>query len=214
MNSRIILISTIALLSFQILFSQENKFALTIEYSPNFSKITDEIVDESGKLSHNALLRLEYQTKSIVNPTIGIGILNTGEQVKIRFFGGQLGINEIKFIHNYNYVFVPIGVNINFGRFYILPEIGIGLNISNKTKEVRLLTSGEKEITVQDAQLNSGEFNDITVPFMFSYGNYFKIKNKLLVVGFKGYYGLNQLVKKVPRSNHYYGFGINLGLKL
>jgi len=33
------------------------------------------------------------------------------------------------------------------------------------------------------------------------------------LIGLKGYYGLNQIVKDVPNTNHYYGFGLNLGVR-
>lgn len=40
----------------QSLFSQENKkYSLTVEYSPNYSRLTNEVVNERFKLSHNVL---------------------------------------------------------------------------------------------------------------------------------------------------------------
>ncbi len=199
---------------FQSLFSQDHKkFSLTIEYSPNYSRLTNEVVNERFKLSHNALLRMSYLSNGKIKPTIGLGFLNTGE-LERSDFGGQLGIETIKFVHNYNYLYVPIGAKISLGQFYVLPEIGLGINISNKTKQITEFTNGDIEKETIDIQLIAGEFNNLSIPISLSVGTDFKIASKSFSTGIKGYYGLNQVVKDVPRDNHYFGIGLIIAMNL
>lgn len=198
----------------QTLFSQENKkFGLTIEYSPNYSRLTNEVVNERFKLSHNALLRMSYNSVGKIKPTIGLGFLNTGELERSEL-GGQLGIESIKFIHNYNYLYIPIGAKINLGQFFVLPEIGLGINISNKTKQITKFTNGQTEKETRDEQPNSGKFNNLTIPIALSVGTDFQMAGKSFSTGMKGYYGLNQVVKDVPRDNHYFGIGLLIAMNL
>lgn len=197
----------------QTLFSQENNFNLTIEYSPNYSRLTNEVVNEKFKLSHNALLRISYNTNGKIKPTFGIGFLNTGESESSEI-GGQFGIESVKFIHNYNYLYIPIGAKINLGKLYLLPELGIGLNFSNKTKQITEFTNGETEKETRDEQLVVGEFNKISIPLSLSVGTDLELFGKSFSTGLKGYYGLNQVVNDVPRNNHYFGIGIILAMNL
>ena len=197
----------------QHLLSQGNKFNLTVEYSPNLSRLTNEIVKEKSKLSHNALLRIGYNTNGKITPTIGLGFLNTGE-FESSEVGGQLGIESVKFIQNHNYLMVPIGFKYSIGRLYILPEIGFALNISNKTRQITQFSNGETERETRDMGLNFGEFNKLTIPILLSIGTDLELFGKSFSTGLKGYYGLNQVVNNVPRNNHYFGFGILLAMNL
>lgn len=199
---------------FQSLFSQDNKkFSLTIEYSPNYSRLTNEVINERFKLSYNALLRMSYHTNGKFKPTIGLGFLNTGE-LERSDIGGQLGIESIKFVHNYNYLYVPIGAKINLGQLFFHPEIGLGVNTSNKTKQITEFTNGDTEKETIDEQLIAGEFNNLSIPISLSVGTDFKIASKSFSAGIKGYYGLNQVVKDVPRNNHYFGIGLIIAMNL
>ena len=199
---------------FQSLFSQDNKrFGLTIEYSPNYSRITNEVVNERFKLSHNALLRMSYHANGKIKPTIGLGFLNTGE-LESSELGGQLGIESIKYIHNYNYLYIPIGAKISLGQFYVLPEIGLGINVSKKTKQITEFTNGETEKETREETFNSGKFNNVTIPVSISVGTDFRMAGISFSTGIKGYYGLNQVVKDVPRDNHYFGIGLILAMNI
>ncbi|MCC6818323.1 MAG: outer membrane beta-barrel protein [Bacteroidia bacterium] len=197
----------------QSLFSQNNKFGLTIEYSPNYSRLSDEILNEKFKLSHNVLLRLNYKSDSNIKPTLGLGYFNTGE-LNQTVIGGTLGIESIKYFHNYNYVYLPLGAKINLGNLYLLPEIGIGINLSNKMKRVIEFTNGKTENETIDEHLNSGEFNKLSIPISISAGTDFKFGTKRFSTGLKGYYGLNRVVEDVPRNNHYYGIGLLVAMNL
>lgn len=212
-NTINILISVLSIFSAQRLLAQENKFLLSIEYSPNCSKITDEVANEKYKLSHNALIRIEYNTKGKIKPSLGLGYLNTGELEKSEI-GGQQGIEEVKFIHNYNYLFIPIGAIIKFGKFYFLPEIGLGVNISNNTRQITKFTNGETKKETRDETLISGEFNKLSIPLSLSVARQISIGSKSFSTGLKGYYGINKVVRDVPRNNHYFGLGVILAMNL
>jgi hypothetical protein len=207
------LILVILVSTSQVLFSQDNKFNLTLEYSPNYSRLTDEVVNEKFKVSHNALLRISYNTDGKIKPTIGLGFLNTGEMESSEL-GGQLGIESVKFVQNYNYIQIPIGMKFELGKLYLLPEVGIGINLSNKTKQVTEFSDGETEKETRGQQLNFGEFNKISIPISLSIGTDFLLGNKSFSSGIKGYYGLNQVVRDVQRDNHYFGIGLILAMNL
>jgi len=197
-----------------LLFSQEKKFGLTIEYAPNYSKLTNEgLIDEKFKLSHNALVRISANTDGNLKPTIGLGFLNIGDVVTSPI-GGQLGIESIKYIDNHNYIYIPVGAKINFGTLFLLPELGIGVNLSNRTTQITRYTNGETEKESRDQQLYGGKFNKISIPMFLSFGTDFMVGKQSFSTGLKAYYGLNQVVRNVPRKNHYFGFGLILAMNL
>ena len=116
--------------------------------------------------------------------------------------------------YSYNYVFVPLGAKISFGDFYVLPEIGLGIKISSITKTKSTFDNGDTEVDSRGNTLFSGEYNTFSIPFSLSIGKEFLIGSVSFSAGLKGYYGINQIVKNVPRSNHYFGLGLIFGVKL
>lgn len=196
----------------QSLFSQENnKFGLTFEYSPNYSKITDEFVNAKFKLSHNILLRISYKAHEKIKPTIGLGFLNPGELFQTEIVGDS-EFESLMFIHSNNYMYVPFGVKINLDQFYFLPEIGLGINISNTTKQFIKYSNGDTEIKWRDQSLINGKFNKLSIPISLSVGKDYKFDCILLSAGIKGYYGLNQVVNGVSRDAHYFGIGVMIAI--
>lgn len=193
-------------------FSQENEFSLEIEYSPNLSKMTDEFIPAEGKFSHNVLLRLQYNFKSAVVPTIGMGFLNVGEARRSDLRFPNMTTGEARTSYNYNYAIIPIGLRISMGKFYVLPEIGPGIYVFNRTyttiKEPGAKTyhSSEEEILIQ------GKFNKLTFPVFLSVGRHFPIGKVSIFTGVKGYYSLNRIVENVPRDRKYYGVGLIVGV--
>ena len=159
------------------------------------------------------MLRISYHTNGKIKPTIGLGFLNTGE-LERSDIGGQLGIESIKFIHNYNYLYVPIGAKINLGQLFFHPEIGLGVNTSNKTNQITEFTNGDTEKETIDEQLIADEVNNLSIPISLAVGLDFNIASKSFSSGIKGYYGLNQVVKDVPRDNHYFGIGLIIAMNL
>ena len=195
------------------IFSQgDAKFKLTLEYSPNYSKVTSGFERIGSKVSHNALLRINYIANGKVEPTVGIGFMNTGDLTTSEP-GGQLGFESIRIVNSYNYLYVPIGVKFNFGNLYLLPELGIGLNIFNRTKTEATFINGETELRIADLQATSGEVNQWSVPISLSFGFDFVLGTRSFSTGVKGYYSLNQLVNEGLR-NHYHGIGLILATRL
>ncbi len=198
--------------SLYLLYSQTSKFHLIIEYNPNFSIITDAYAHEKFKFSHNVFLKSEYFFKEKFSGTLGIGFLNTGEK-EVSDLGGQMGLQEISFIHDYNYITVSPGIKFYFKSFFINPEIGLGIHILSQTTQTIVYTNGKEEIKKADEKLISGTFNKITLPLLVSIGKEFPIHNIKLLLGIKSYFSINELVRGVPRNNHYYGIGVLAGIK-
>lgn len=207
------LILLLLLCASQALFAQDNKFTFTLEYSPNYSKLTDEWVDGKHKLSHNALLRLSYNNIGKFKPTIGISFLNTGELIKVDAYGHS-GFDNLKFIYSHNYLVIPMGIKYTIGKVYVLPEVGVGINISNTTKTVTKFTNGDKKSESMNSTLNAGSFNKWSIPLSLSIGTDIDLLGMSFSTGLKGYYGLNQVIEDVPRNNHYYGIGLILAINL
>ena len=195
-----------------VLTAQNSKFAVSLEYSPNYSKITDNFVEEKMKFSHNIFLKSEYIIKGNIHPTFGIGFLNTGGQELAKNIG-ELEIEEVIYKHNYNYLFIPFGVNIKINNIYLNPELGIAYNISNKMMTITKYSDGKVEKKSQDEDLYSGKLNSISIPVLLSLGYEFNLGKVNFLSGIKGYYGINKVIGDIPRNTHYYGLGLLLGLK-
>lgn len=165
-----------------------------LEYSANYSNITDELVDEQYKLSHSLVFRVSYGHNRMIQPTIGLAYMNTGNSIESSI-GGTLGIESIKYVYHHNYLYMPFGAKMNFGKLFLLPEIGLGINVSNKTRQITVLSTGESKVEVMDTRLNIQEFNKISIPLLLSIGTDFNIANQSLLTGVKAYYGLNEVVK-------------------
>jgi len=197
----------------QFAYAQERNFSFAIEYGPNASKLSNELVSEHWKLSHAVMLRLTHQNASKVKPTIGLGYMNTGYITKSDI-GGQLGIEKVSLFSNYNYLFTTLGVKLEVQKYFLLPEIGLGVNLSNKTREAITFSDGSTSSSTNDTQLNFGEFNKITVPASLSIGRQLSIGNKVFSLGLRAYYGITQIVKNVERDNHYLGLGLMMGMDI
>lgn len=193
------------------LLAQDNKFNFVLEYSANYSNITDELVDEQFKLSHGIVFGVSYGDNRMIQPTIGLAYMNTGNSIESTI-AGALGIESIKYVYNHNYLYVPFGAKMNFGKLFLLPEIGLGINVSNKTRQITVLSTGESKVEEMDSQLNNQEFNKVSIPLLLSIGTDFKIVNQSFLTGVKAYYGLNKVVNDSPRNNHYYGMGFFLAI--
>ena len=195
-----------------LLQSQGGKFNLSVEYSPNYSRITDSYVSEKYKFSNQVILKVIYNLNERMKWTAGLGYMNTGEKEQ-SYIGGIEEINDIKFFHCYNYLIIPLGVKYYFKTIYINPEIALGINISNPTTIIINYIDGHQKRETKEEQLNGGNFNTITLPFIISAVKEIKLGDIKLLAGIRTYISVNEVVSGVPRSNHYYGFGILTGLK-
>lgn len=193
--------------------AQEKKYVFQFEYAPNYAQITQEIIKATPKLSHNALMRVIFKPSAKLNPTLGAGYLNVGEIIKADI-NDPNGIKTLTNVHNNNYLMFPIGLKMNFGKFYALPELGIGLNLSNTITYIAEYSNGKTERDTDAEIVLTGAYNKISLPISLVLARGFKIKSHELSVGVKSYYGLNKIVRNVARNNHYYGFGLQLGVTI
>ncbi len=194
--------------------AQSNRFSLMLEYTPHFSKMSNELIDENYKLSHLGFVKVVYTTQGVLNPSIGLGWMNTGEKI-VSDLDGQFGIEQLQFNHNYNYIIIPIGLKMNFDEFFFIhPEFGLGYNLSNRLKQITTFSNGDKEIERNEFNVIFAEFNKIALPIFLTIGTHLDLGKTSLLIGMKGYYNMNQVLKDVPRKNHSYGFGISLGLQI
>lgn len=199
----------------QTIFSQGNKFGYTLEYIPSLTRLTQGEEIEKFNYGYNAVFRISYNTKANINPTVGLGFLNTGG-IQIQDFSRELfqGQVEIKNNHNYNYLYIPIGAKINFSKFYVLPEIGFGIIVSNRIKQIKKYPIVSDERIIEVTSLDLETFSPLTIPLILSIGKDFKLGNYSFSTGVKGYYGLNQIARNQQRNDHYFGFGLILAMNL
>lgn len=207
---------TLLLLSLaQTTFSQENKLEITIEYVPNFSRFTYGGDINNFKLSHNATVRISHIAKGKVSPTVGLGFLNTGEIETVDFsneiFQGQI---ERENIYTSDYLYIPVGAKISFSKIYLLPEIGIGINFSNRIRQISKYPMANNKRNKQIISPDSEALNALTIPVLLSIGTDVNIGNHSFSTGVKGYYGLNPISKSKLRNDHYFGLGLILAISL
>ena len=163
------------------------------------------------KLSHLIQARVEYKLRTDLQPTLGLGYLNTGDKIEMKI-GGQLGIEEVELRDNY--IIIPVGIRATIGVIYIHPEFAPGINVSKKRIVERRFVDGTDEKKKEDIEIVDGDFNDITLPFILSVGTEVELENLSFLLGLKAYYSVNKVVTDVPRNNHYYGLGLHLGVKI
>jgi len=146
-------------------------------------------------------------------PSLGIGFLKTGER-STQVFSDIIGAQSITFKDLYNYLTLSLGAKIKVRSLYVLPEIGIGINLSNKLRRIIRFSDGDVERETFDGALIFGSFNRITVPVAVTIGKEFSVGSQVLAAGIRSYYGLNRVIRDLPRNGHYFGIGLNLGIAL
>ncbi|HHH49403.1 MAG TPA: hypothetical protein ENK52_00310 [Saprospiraceae bacterium] len=191
--------------------AQEKSFRLSLEFSPNLSIITNEIANERFKLSYNFAAKVEFSINSKIDLTTGLAFLNTGEREKT-ISNTQTEILEASFKHHFNYVLIPIGIKASSKKIFINPEIAIGFNMSNFTIASVTDLNGNITKTKNNIALIGDQINKITIPISLIVGKEFELKKASILAGIKAYYSLNKVVSSVPRNNHYYGFGVVVGI--
>lgn len=193
-------------------WGQSNKLKLSLEYSPHYSNLTNEIIDEDYKLSHNIFAKSTLAFSEKLGMTFGAGYLNTGNKI-VSNIGGSFGIDEVKAFYNYDYIAIPAGIKYQAGSWFFNPEIALGIKISATQTTIAYTTDGQKEVSERNEIVYGGEFNNITVPIMLTTGFEFPFNSMNFQLGLKGYYSLSQMTKNAFRNGHYYGMGIFVGME-
>lgn len=205
--------------------AQNKEVTFSAEYSPNYSNITDAegpFSDiEIPKLSHNAVVRIVYEINNKLSATIGLGYYNVGnanQEMEVRWpnNNGNLGTlkGKVESKINYNYFLIPLGLRYDMSQWYVFSELGIGFQMSNNIVQKLTFQDGETEVTKNEIGLNFGEYSKITLPVSFTIARDIPIGNNTISTGLKVYYGLNQIIKNVPRKNNYYGLGLVFAIQI
>ena len=193
--------------------AQINKFTVGLEYSLSFSNVTSPFTfsEERFMVSHNAFIKSGYVLKTNLQLTFGGGFLNTRQFRSSELVGPQ-DVKKIESYRNHNYFVVPVGLQYNFGSFYINPEVGIGIDMGHPVKQVTYFNDGS--IIELHGRIIFFQNNEITFPVFLNFGNEFDLGNWKILLGAKAYYSLSK-ISTGPMSlpEHYYGFGIVTGVK-
>ena len=198
--------------------SQMNTFALSLEYSPNFSSITNPYSsllsqqDGSFRVANNIFLKGGYKLTRNLYATGAIGMMGTREYVTVDFHG-QSEIEKLESNRFHSYVVTPVGFTYYMGSFFISPEIGIGWNVSSRGENHWYYTDGT---TIEDEYVDENDLhriNNTSYPLFLSFGNEIRMKSYALVLGAKAYYDLNSLSDLAHQNGHSYGFGLLAGVR-
>jgi hypothetical protein len=198
------------------MFGQLNNLTFDIEYSANFSKVSDPDIPYQKdyndlKLGHNIFAKAGFGIAKHLNLTFGVGYLNTSKY-ELDYLNGQLDIERVESHHHYNYLILPVGLKWNIKSFFLSPEIGVGWNISSKSNITIKYTNGLVESNTNNDIADIYNINKITFPVILSFGKEIYFNDFTLLLGIKGYYSLSELDDNHDGSNHYLGFGVLGGI--
>lgn len=206
--------------------SQMNKFTVALEYSPNFSSITNPYTSQvSGpdvirstrqdggfRAANNLFLKGGYKLTTDLYVTGAIGLFGTREFETIDL-NGELGIETLESNRFHSYVVTPVGLTYYLGSFFISPEIGIGWNVANKEKNHWYNTDGSEIEQEYEDKNNIHHINKTNYPLFLSFGNEIRMKSFSIILGAKAYYDLNTLSEQDYKTAHSYGFGLLTGIR-
>lgn len=207
------------------IFGQTSKIVYGLEYSPNFTSNNNpgsfytnvdgsyDVNTNGGfRLAHNIFLKGGYRLATDLYATAGIGYFTTREFASIDL-NGQLEIGKIESDRFHSYVMAPMGIKYYMGSFFISPELGIGWNTGNSSRDHFYYLDGSEIENKSDDEINLHDVNEMTYPVFMSFGNEIKMKNCSVILGVKGYYSLNPIGNQYTNSGHYYGFGVVGGVQ-
>lgn len=166
------------------------------------------------QVSQNIFVKGGYSIKDRLWLTGGAGYLAT-DQVETLLLGFNPGANQTQINSSHHYIVFPIGVKYFLGSFFINPELSIAFENGHYFETEEYYFS-ENSVTILGSTsfLRDGvAFNSVTYPVFLNFGNEFNLGKIKLIVGFKGYYSLNN-IGATTNERHYYGFGLMTGVKL
>jgi len=202
-----------------VMFGQENRFSIGLEYSPNFSNTTTPyyLEDNGFRIAHNAFLLAEYRLVGHLHVTAGFGYLESREFQALNIPDNQFEFFRIESHLFHHYIVAPVGLEYKFGSFYLRPEIGIGWNVSNTSLDTYYEgTPSSYSIVTQKNkdEDNIRGVNTMTYPLFFSFGHEIDLQSCTLILGVKSYYSLNEIGRRYGISGHSYGFGVSFGVRM
>lgn len=196
------------------LFGQEKKLKLSLEYMAATSKISEGGIRNQNKYGQSITLHAEYPVAQDARLRLGIGILEVGEKV-LAEPNPDFRFIEETFTHSY--IYVPVGLKLLSGNYFIIPEVGLGFNRSNRvdTYQITFEEKVEDEEIIEfsnDIILTEGLFNHITIPISLTVGIFIPIKQDIgASISARIFTSTNSIVKDISRKNRYSGAGLVIG---
>lgn len=131
------------------LFGQNENIKLSIEYTPNFSKLTNNSPNHGLNFSHQFFGRVEFNITQRLGLSVGLGYLNARDKQTYPH-DPTLGVKVVDLITNHDYVTIPLGLTYRMRSWLIRPEVGVGYNFSKPGRLQRQtvhMLNGERQIT-------------------------------------------------------------------
>ena len=197
------------------LSGQDNKLYLSLEYSPNMTAVTTSYTtpaDGTFRFASNIFAKAGYKLTGNLYANAGIGYLISKEFTSHNFDASS-DLERLEQLRIHGYVVVPVGFTYYMGSFFVNPEIGIGWNVSNKMKDVLYYKDGTGSGSSWVDENNFYGVNKTTYPLFLTIGDEIRFNSWSVMIGLKGYYGLNEISGIFHLPRHYYGFGIMTGVK-
>ena len=207
---RIFLIGLISFFTTQI-FAQE--FSFMADYTLGSSSIKDEqYFDFKPKISQQLNVRIGFELMENLSFTAGLGYLNVGEVLKIEYENHSL-LEWQKNKFSYSYITIPLGLKYSLKSFFILPEIGLGIQSGFKHKIVNKRLNGDK--TKEDkSDFDQGELKSMVLPLSIMIGYEHDMGDMKAYVGLRLFSSMSKMVDDNPRDYKYRGFGLVVGVRL
>ena len=196
-------------------FGQEKKLKLSLEYMAATTKISEGSIRNQNKYGQSATFHAEYPVAQDARLRVGIGLLEVGEKVL-----GQPN-SDFRFIeetYTHSYIYVPIGLKLMSGNYFIIPELGLGFNRNNRvdTYQITFEEEVEDEEIIEfsnDIILTEGSFNAVTIPIALTVGIFIPIKQVIGVsISARIFTSTNSIVTDISRRNRYSGAGLVVGI--
>lgn len=196
------------------LFGQEKKLKLSLEYMAATTKISEGGIRNQNKYGQSITFHAEYPVAQDARLRVGIGLLEVGEKIlgepnpDFRFI-------EETFTHSY--IYIPVGLKLVSGNYFIIPEIGFAINRSNRVDTYQITFAEEEEEeeifeSSNDIVLIEGSFNSVTIPLALTVGVFIPIKQDIGVsLSARIFTSTTSIVKDISRKNRYSGAGLVVG---
>lgn len=168
--------------------------------------------DGTFRFASNIFAKAGYKLTGNLYANAGIGYLTSKEFIRVDY-GSNFEISRIEQVRINGYVVTPIGFAYYMGSFFVNPEIGIGWNVSNKSNSTIFYPDGSSTGSKWVDKQNINGVNSITYPLLLTIGDEIRFNSWSMMIGLKGYYGLNEIGGRPTYPRHYYGFGIMTGVK-
>lgn len=192
---------------------QTKKFVLEIVYSPQYSNVIGGAFNDDFSVSHLVGGRYVHYLGRYKKAcfSVGLSFFNTAKTSKNRQ-PYAVEYDEVIRRTNRNFICIPIGYKILFGRFFLHPELAFGYNTSNKIKAVDKFLDGRRQVHRYEAFARNGSFHRFELFSIAACGYQWELEDCFLRFGITGHFGLLKAVRGTYGSFHRFGGGIFIGV--